>query len=141
MATITRTDFQALSELRVQEAEVLLKAGHYAGAYYLLGYAIEAALKACVAKQVREHDFPDRRLAQEAYTHDLEKLVRIAGLQYQFELDRQASDALDLNWAVVKDWSEESRYDPRITERQARDLHSACVGTPEGVLHWMRKRW
>jgi HEPN domain-containing protein len=30
---------------------VLLEAGLYAGAYYLAGYAVECALKACIAKK------------------------------------------------------------------------------------------
>jgi HEPN domain-containing protein len=56
---VNRTDFQKLSEIRVREAEVLFENGFYEGAYYLAGYAIECAFKACIAKQIREYDFPD----------------------------------------------------------------------------------
>ena len=49
--------------MRVKEAAVLLQNGCPEGAYYLAGYAVECALKACVAKQTREHDFPDRKSA------------------------------------------------------------------------------
>jgi hypothetical protein len=89
---------------------------------------------------VKRHDFPDKKLANEAFTHDLEKLVRVAGLAKDFERDRRTNSDLELNWAVVKDWSESSRYDLSITEVQARDLYLACTGR-NGVLPWVRKRW
>jgi hypothetical protein len=31
-------------------------------------------------KQVRRHDFPDKKLANEAFTDDLEKLTKLSGL-------------------------------------------------------------
>lgn len=95
---MTRDIFRKVSELRVEEAAALLMAGHFPGAYYLIGYAVECALKACVAKQVKEYDFPDKKLASEAFTHDLEKLMRVAGLAYEFERERKANRDLDLDW-------------------------------------------
>ena len=45
-----------------------------------MGYSIECALKACVAKLVKRHDFPEKGFANDAFTHDLEKLIRLTGL-------------------------------------------------------------
>jgi len=135
-----RSEFQSIAKLRVREARVLLESGYSAGAYYLIGYAIECALKSCIARQIRRCEFPDRKLVNETYTHDLEKLVRIAGLAPEFERERAANPALDLNWAITKDWSESARYDDGISESQARDLLLACVGR-NGVLPWVKKRW
>ena len=137
---MTRTDFHEITKLRVQESMALLNSGHFPGAYYLIGYAVECALKACVAKQIRRYDFPDKRLANEAYTHDLERLMRVAGLAPDFERDMSANPALEVNWAIVKDWSEAVRYEIGVTEPQARDLHSACTGR-NGILPWIRRRW
>jgi hypothetical protein len=67
---MNRKDLQALSQLRAREARYLLKGGHLSGAYYLLGYSVECALKACIAKRVQRYDFPDKQLAQEVYTHN-----------------------------------------------------------------------
>lgn len=136
-----RATFQRISELRRREAAALLTAGQYPGAYYLVGYAVECALKACVAKQVRRYDFPDRKLANEAFTHDLEKLMKLSGLAPDLEKEMQANKPLELNWAVVKDWSESSRYEIGISEAQARDLYSACTARRDGVLNWVRRRW
>ena len=41
-------------------ADALLKAGRYACAYYISGYAIECALKACIARKTNQDDFPPR---------------------------------------------------------------------------------
>jgi len=127
-------------QLRVLEARVLLDAGQYAGAYYLIGYAVECAFKSCVARQVKRHDFPDKKIANEAFTHDLEKLIKLSGLSLQFNKDREANPRLDLNWAIVKDWSEEVRYDDGITANQARDIYLACTGK-YGILPWIKKKW
>jgi HEPN domain-containing protein len=132
--------FKEVAKLRVRDARTLLDSGHYAGAFYLIGYAIECALKACVAKQVRRYDFPDKKIANEAFTHDLEKLVKVAGLSLEFENDRKANRSLELNWAIVKDWSESVRYDIGITQPQARDLYIACTGK-DGILPWIKKKW
>ena len=59
---MNRYDLQKLSRLRVREAKVLLDNKCYEGAYYLLGYAVECALKACIARQTKAFDFPDRKL-------------------------------------------------------------------------------
>ncbi|HEX9652120.1 MAG TPA: DNA-binding protein [bacterium] len=130
-----------LSILRQREAAALLKAEQWSGAYYLIGYAVECALKACVAKQVQRFDFPDKKLAIEAFTHDFEKLVKIAGLEQELQKDLKSSPALELNWAVVKDWSEEARYELGITEPQARNLFTACTIRTNGVLGWIKQRW
>ncbi len=137
---MNRNSFQQISRIRTREARVLLDAGYYPGAYYLIGYAVECALKACVSKQVKRYDFPDKKLANEAFTHDLEKLVRIAGLAPDFKRERRTNLDLDLNWAVVKDWSESIRYEISVSEAQARDLYSACTGR-NGILPWIKKRW
>ena len=137
---MNRQNFQKISSLRVREARSLIDAGHFPGAYYLIGYAVECALKACIARQVKRYDFPDKKLATEAFTHDLEKLVKVAGLAQTFENDRKARPVLDLRWAIVKDWSESHRYELGITEQQARDLYWACSGR-DGVLSWIKRRW
>ncbi|HEX7677842.1 MAG TPA: HEPN domain-containing protein, partial [Thermoanaerobaculia bacterium] len=66
---MNRQDLQWLARTRLSEARVLLAAKKYDGAYYLAGYAVECALKACVAKKVRKFDFPDKKLALDSYSH------------------------------------------------------------------------
>lgn len=138
---MNRTSLQLITRQRRQEAAALIRAGLFPGAYYLAGYAVECALKACIARQTDRYDFPDERLATEAWTHNLEKLVQLSGLQAEFRRERQASQALQLNWTIVKDWSEAARYDLSITRAQARDFYSACTTRRTGILPWIRQRW
>ena len=51
---VDRKDLQELSKVRLKEATALLKLGLFDGAYYLAGYAVECALKACVLSRMGE---------------------------------------------------------------------------------------
>jgi HEPN domain-containing protein len=57
--------------MRAEDARILLAAGRYAAAFYMCGYAVECALKACIAKQTREYEFPDLKQVRDSYTHDV----------------------------------------------------------------------
>ncbi len=138
---MNREALQLISRQRRREAAVLLRARLFPGAYYLSGYSVECALKACIARQTNRHDFPNKKLANEAWTHDLQKLVQLTGVGPELDRDMKASQALQLNWTIVKDWSEAVRYDTSITSAQARDLYSACTARRTGILPWIRARW
>lgn len=120
---MNRQDLQELSRLRRREAAVLLKSKHYAGAYYLLGYAVECALKACIAKQTKRYDFPDKHIAQKAYAHDPEQLLKVAGLEQDLKIEMSGNRYLEVNWAVVKDWRESCGYNANISAAEARDFY------------------
>lgn len=141
MTKVSRGTLQKLSSLRRKEAAALIKQKHYAAAYYLLGYSVECALKACVAKQIQRYEFPDKSFAQRAHTHSLEELFGLSGLRSDFEKDRKINRTLDLNWAVVKDWKSDARYELGTTRQQAQDFYAACTSRTNGVLTWIRARW
>jgi hypothetical protein len=106
----------------------------------LCGYAVECALKACIARQVRRHDFPDRDLALQSYSHDLAQLVRVADLERQLQEELGRNLALAANWAIVKVWEERSRYERR-REQEARALYAATADRRNGVLRWISHYW
>ena len=138
---MNRADLQEISSLRVEEARVLLRNGYYSGAYYLIGYAVECALKACISKQIRRYDFPNRKLVNDSYTHDLERLLGVSGLKEELDSESAGNQALEENWSIVKDWSEQSRYRSDIPENEARDLFSAVTARRNGVLSWLMRWW
>jgi HEPN domain-containing protein len=138
---MNRADLQQLAELRITEAKVLLDNGFYAGAYYLAGYAVECALKACIARLTQQDDFPDRRTVNRSYSHNLTELVDVAQLKTELDRDRQASLAFDIYWNAVKIWSEEARYDISMTETKANELYIAITDPMDGVLIWLKKYW
>lgn len=53
----------------------------------------------------------------------------------------RANQQFALNWTVVKDWSEETRYSLIVSPPQAQDLYSAVVSKTNGVLSWVKKHW
>lgn len=138
---MNRKAFQQVSRLRVKEARSLLREGHAPGAFYLIGYAVECALKACVSKQVSRHDIPEKKFVIKVYTHNLEQLVDLAGLKHDFKLALQTNKTLEVNWTTVKDWSTSSRYDGGITIAQAKDMYSACTSRKNGILMWIKSKW
>ncbi len=138
---MNRSDLQTIAILRRDEARALHAAGHYCGAYYLMGYALECAFKAAISKQIKEHDFPDKKLVNDSYTHDLKKLLDTSGLKKLLEDAMHGNPSLEINWSIAKDWSEEARYRHDITEPMARDLIDACVGMPDGIYSWLTMQW
>jgi len=138
---MNRADFQRLSEIRINEARALLETGQYPGAFYLAGYAVECALKACIAKKIKQYDFPDKELVNKSYTHNLMNLVGVAGLTGELAIAEKANPKLGTNWLYVADWDEESRYNGSIGEKEAKDLIDAITDGSNGVLEWLKKRW
>ena len=136
-----RTDLQRLAELRLRDARLLLDSKAYESAYYLAGYAVECALKACVAKQIREFDFPEKRLVERAYTHSLSQLVEVSGVKLIFEEAGATNESLRLSWTIVRKWSEASRYSVETTEQAARDMVAAVGDEANGVLSWLKNHW
>jgi HEPN domain-containing protein len=123
---MNRNDLRELALIRLREARVLLKNGNYEGSYYLCGYVVECGLKACIAKQTRRYDFPDKKSVDESYTHDLTKLVKIAGLGLDLDKEIKSNADFAVNWSIVKDWSEASRYE-KHTEKEAQAVYFAVV--------------
>lgn len=139
---MNRADLQKLADLRVKDAKVLLDNARYEGSYYLAGYAVECALKACIAKQTNLHDFPPpRKVVDAIYTHNLERLMISAGLQQRLVIDSTADRILANHWIEVRKWSEEFRYDLSVTEMMARDMYTAVSDGKHGVLTWLKKYW
>jgi hypothetical protein len=137
---MNRNEFQRIARARVADARVLLGAKRYSGAYYLCGYAIECALKACIAKRTLQYDFPPVNVRDAFYTHNLTILIKTAGLERAHHLNRVADPLFGVNWTTIKDWSEGSRYDWH-SPKDANHLYQAVVNRDHGVLPWLMRYW
>ena len=126
--------------IRLKDARVLLRNGNYDGAYYLSGYCIECALKACIANKTKEDDFPPRE-TKKIWTHDLGDLLDSAGLKTEFSEVTQRDFLFEANWAIVKDWSESSRYENVHDRRRAELMLDAITNPQNGILQWLKKYW
>jgi HEPN domain-containing protein len=137
---MNRIDFQEIADLRLRESKTLLAGGFPEGAYYLAGYAVECALKSCIAKKTREHDFPEKKLVNDSHTHDLAKLLQLAELKIDLEMAMQGNPAMQSSWDAIQNWSETSRYERRNAQ-EAADLLQAVEDQTGGLLPWIMLRW
>jgi hypothetical protein len=138
---MNRVDLQQLADARVTDAEALLLSQRWAAAYYLLGYAIECALKACAPRQFREYEVPDKTIVNDFYTHKLDKLLNISGAKLDLDAQSTADPTFHRNWNTVRDWNEATRYELLTTEAKARDMHAAVTDPNSGVLPWLKTLW
>ena len=135
---VNRDDFQELAELRLSEGQVLFDAGFYSGAYYLTGYAIECALKACICKKVQQYDFPPGSdLKKSHYSHNFKDLVNTSGLKNDLDQKSLQDIAFAEFWKVVIVWNELKRYEYGVADKDARDLLDAV----RGILPWIQQYW
>ena len=136
---MNRIDLQELAQTRLREAQALLNAGEWSGAYYLAGYAVECELKACIARLTSLHDFPDKERALQSYSHKVEVLVDAARLKSSLDTTLNADPVMRQNWLVVKDWNEQSRY-RQWNRSEAEKLVDAITEPKSGII-WVTKHW
>jgi HEPN domain-containing protein len=135
---VFRADLQALSDIRLREADILLAGGGYDGAIYLAGYAVECAFKACIAKDTQAYEFPDKEKAQRAYTHVLTELRgQINGLTADCNAKIQNDAQFGRDWAIITQWHEDDRYRYEASVAEARDF----VAAAHRIVAWIRPNW
>ena len=140
---MNRAEWQHVAEEKLRASAALLAAQEWASAYYLAGYPVECGLKSCILARVTaaaEVIFDDRRFSEKCWTHSLEELVKLAGLEAVRAADMAASRALSRSWFIVKDWSEKSCYETK-THWVAKNLYNAITDNANGVMPWIRVRW
>src|SRR5262249_566845 len=104
---------------------------------------VECGLKACILTRLAatpEVIFENRRFSESCWTHSISELVRQAGLESQQHQDAGANPELRRNWLIVKDWTENSRYQTASHQR-AKKLYAAIAHQANGVMQWVRARW
>lgn len=126
--------------LRLKDARILLDKKEYSGAYYICGYALECALKSCIAKKTKKNEFPDLAAVRASHTHNLEELIKAAELHTFFLASLNSNNDFKVNWNVIKDWDSIARYEFH-GEKEARDLYKAITARNHGVLKWIKRYW
>ena len=138
---MNRSDFQQLAEDHLRHAKALLDAQLYSGAYYICGYVVECALKACICKKTNQFDFhPSPEASRAAWSHDFEKLIRAADLESEINAARELDRALDVKWESVENWSPHSRYEPH-GQPEAQLILDAVADPDHGVFSCIKQLW
>lgn len=140
---MNRRAWQRLAQDRIADARALLAAKRWSAAYYLSGYAVECGLKSCILVRVgREGEviFTDRRFSEKCWTHDLENLLGLAGLEAPFKVAAAGDADFADNGELVIEWDESKRY-IRTAKVDAEELYNAVTDKKHGVLQWIKARW
>jgi hypothetical protein len=144
---VTQTEWRDLAEERLADAGALLAAERWAGLYYVVGYAVECSLKACLVKFVEKNPhivFRDNQFSKDCWTHNLNDLLKACELDSLREADafdaQGAATAFGTNWQIVAQWNEHSRY-RKMSKVNAVKLHKAITHPSEGVMSWVKKYW
>ena len=139
MAT-RRADLQNLAQARLEDSAILIANRRYAAGYYLSGYAVELALKSCIARQFFENQIPDKNFVNKVYTHQIVDLIKLAGLQRDLQIMQDANANFQAYWGIVGEWSVDSRY--ALTDPMSAQLLYQAVSDPNhGVFQWVRNHW
>jgi hypothetical protein len=144
---MTRTDFQQIALLRLDEAEMLLAQGKYNGCCYLAGYVLESALKAAICHRMDNDNFFDVLKSETVRAfkiHNLKELIILAGLSREYDALKIGNPVLYDNWLVIFDeirWSEQLRYQVAMTQQNAENMILAINEPKNGILEWIKKYW
>ena len=142
MDDVNRPELKQLASDRIKDAGILLDNGRWGAAYYLLGYAVETALKACILKFVEETGviFTDKKFAEKCWSHKFDELLKQANLEPTLGHDIGVNAALGSYWSIAASWTEVCRYQQK-EEADARNLYDAVTNIPDGVLPWITRHW
>ena len=148
-------EIEQIAYIRLAEAKVLSREGMYNAAFYLLGYSVELMLKSKICEhlgvpnlfQSREvgpqPEREVRELANFCRTHDLLKLLLLAGLKNTYLDENPDNEMLGYGLgSFISQWSIDIRYtiEPIITQVEIEALLSYIEDETNGILQWIKSR-
>ena len=143
----TSKQLKLISKSRLKSAKYLMDCGDFDGAFYLMGYSFECALKAVICKRLNFVNYPDKSGDGEKVnifkTHKFDILLALSGMEQDFSLlspQRRAE-----NWGILTKWNPDIRYEPIGTrgKSETERMYIALTEKPDGILTWItkHKKW
>lgn len=128
-----------LAARELEDARIMLVGGGSPEAVYQhAGQSIENLLKALIWKRERWNMWPDSKREPDLYRHNLNKMLRRAGLAEELEQNKDVAIA----WRVVREWKQQPRYAANSMPRKIALDMIRCVRHPDyGVYHWLIRRF
>jgi hypothetical protein len=93
-----------------------------------------------IARRIERHVLPEPSFLRDIYHHDLDRLVGVADLRIELGTTRRTGPKFNANWAVVRKWSAECRYQV-IDHGRSVAIVRAVGESPAGVFPWLQKYW
>jgi len=131
-----------ISKARLRTAEILLDNFDFDGAVYIMGYALECALKAVICKNLNLLNYPDKGskdIENIFKTHKFDILLILSGMENDFSL--KSPKKRYENWSELTKWTTDIRYEPvgTRTATEAKRMYNALVEKPHGVITWIKR--
>lgn len=125
----------------MESARVLFKGNQYSDCYHFVHMALEAELKALVARDRRYNQWPAQKYARDIYSHNLKNLAGLVPEGAEL-LDAVSKDRnLRLSWKQLCDMQIGKRYTlGMVTKDIARDAILAAENPTYGARAWLRKK-
>ncbi len=137
---LSRQRLQKLSIGKIDDAVLLANAGRWDNAYYLAGYAIELAFKACIARRFAAEAIPDKKFVLAVHSHNLKELAGLADLKGELQAREAADSQFAANWGIIGQWLPDTRY--QASDDAAAQLLIEAIRDPDhGVLSWIQTYW
>ncbi|MBF0495922.1 MAG: HEPN domain-containing protein [Deltaproteobacteria bacterium] len=136
-------ELKELANIRLEEVKSLFASELYDGAWYLTGYVVEMALKACICRTLDLDEYPEEgELSRSFKTHRLDILLTLSGLGRKLSQDANNNLRLLENWSGITEWNESIRYSPvgTIQKEQVEKIISS-LEDEDGVFTWIKKHW
>ena len=137
---LSRQLLQKLSLGKIEDAALLFEAERWSSAYYLAGYAVEFALKACIARRFAAEAIPDKKFVLAVHSHSLKELVGLAGLKAELLTHEGKDSHFAANWGITAQWLPDTRYE-QTDKASAQYLIEAIRQPDHGVLKWIQIYW
>lgn len=125
-----------IADERLAEARHLQTRDYFTGAAYLGGYAVEIQLKALISIKHYGGFLNIFNPPNEIKTHNLDVLLKIAGIAEQMRRIEFSREELFLNWLVARGWDPSYRYQ-RLSRSHAIETYEAIAHRADGVAAWL----
>ncbi|WP_371345522.1 hypothetical protein [Ancylobacter sp. IITR112] len=135
-----RTDLQGYAQAKIDDACLLLQHQRWSNAYYLAGYGVELALKACIAKQIAAETIPDKSILRDVLSHQYMNLIGLAGLRDELKRKQDSNSHFAANWGIANEWSPDSRY-RSCSAIESQLLIESITDIDNGIMQWIKQFW
>lgn len=115
---ISVEELKKLSNTRLKDAAILHSNERYAASIYLVGYAVEIALKSVIARALSSsvkkslghmpHKTSEIDTLKKMMTHNLEDLLALTPGRVKKEIGTKRK----ADWSLIQSWNSEIRYEP-----------------------------
>ncbi len=139
---LTDRQLWEVAERWAKDARVSARHGGSPEAIYLAaGLALECALKAIAMRRDGLATFPARRDRRDFYSHDLRKLIGLAGVKADIDAAKGGGVPVADHWMIALNWRIEKRYGLGMDDDEARSMLECVVEPHTGLFGWLASRF